>query len=78
MNDIKVLSKNFKTNEKRKISEALFIRSQKPSLNVQGMSTPLHLNTSRCCDVNGITSMCMNALNQTALPTTLDKPNADC
>ena len=43
MNDITVLSKNFKTNEKRKISEALIIRSQKPSLNVQGMSTPLLL-----------------------------------
>ena len=43
INDIKVLSKNFKTDEKRKISEALFIRSQKPTLNVQGMSTPLLL-----------------------------------
>ena len=35
--------KNFKTNEKRKISEALLIRSFKPTLNVQGMSTPLLL-----------------------------------
>ena len=43
INDVKILSKNFRTNEKRKISEALFIRSLKPTINVQGTSTPLLL-----------------------------------
>ena len=42
INNIKILSKNFqKTNEKRKISEALFIRSFKPIIDVNGTSTPL-------------------------------------
>ena len=43
IDDIKILSTNFKTNEKRKISEALFIRSHKPTFNVQRPSTPLLL-----------------------------------
>ena len=38
LDDVKILSKNFKTNEKRKISEALLIRSFKPTLNVQPWS----------------------------------------
>lgn len=41
--DFKILNKNYKSNIKRKISEALFIKSHKPCLNVQEKSFPLKL-----------------------------------
>ena len=41
--DFTILSKNYKSNIKRKISEALFIKSNKPCLNVQEKSFPLKL-----------------------------------
>ena len=43
LNDFKVLDTNYKSNVKRKISEALYIKSLKPSLNIQDKSFPLKL-----------------------------------
>ena len=41
--DFKILGNNYQSNFKRKISESLFIRQLKPSLNVNEKSVPLHL-----------------------------------
>ena len=42
-NDFKVLGNNYRSNFKRKISEALFIKQLKPSLNVKEKSIQLQL-----------------------------------
>ena len=41
--DVKVLGNNYRSAFKRKISEALFIKQLKPSLNVKEKSIRLHL-----------------------------------
>ena len=41
--DFKILGNNYQPNFIRKISESLFIRKLKPSLNVNEKSVPLHL-----------------------------------
>lgn len=41
--DFKILGSNYQSNIKRKISESLFIRQLKPSLNKKEKSFPLHL-----------------------------------
>ena len=41
--DFKLLGNNFQSNIKREISESLFIRQLKPSLNKQDKSIPLNL-----------------------------------
>jgi len=41
--DFKILGRNYKNNIKRKISESLYIKEQKPTLNKQEMSFPLKL-----------------------------------
>ena len=43
MNDISLLAKGFKTNFSREISEAFYIKEQKPSLNIQSLSKPIKL-----------------------------------
>jgi len=43
MNDITLLAKGFKTNSSREISEAFYIKEQKPSLNIQSLSKPIKL-----------------------------------
>ena len=45
-NDFKVLGNNYRSNFKRKISEALFIKQLKPSLNVKEKSIQLQLYNS--------------------------------
>ena len=42
-NDFKILGNNYQSNIKRKISESLFIRQLKPTLNANEKSVPLHL-----------------------------------
>ena len=42
-NDFQIIGSNYKNGTKRKISEALFIRQLKPSLNKKEKSFPLHL-----------------------------------
>ena len=42
-NDFKILGNNYQSNIKRKISEFLFIRQLKPTLNANEKSIPLHL-----------------------------------
>ena len=42
-NDFKILGNNYQSNIKRKISESLFIRQLKPTLNANEKSFPLHL-----------------------------------
>ena len=42
-NDFKVLGNNYRSNVKRKISHAIFIKQLKPSLNVKEKSTQLQL-----------------------------------
>ena len=43
MDDFSILSKNFKNYYSRKISEAIAIKKNKPSLNKQDMSVPIVL-----------------------------------
>ena len=43
VDDYKVIGRNYQTKYKRKISEALFIRSSKPAINIQDKSFPLLL-----------------------------------
>ena len=43
MDDFSILSKNFKNHYSRKISEAIAIKKNKPSLNKQDMSVPIVL-----------------------------------
>ena len=38
-----VLGKNFKTEHQRKISEAFYIKKQKPTINIQRLSIPISL-----------------------------------
>ena len=45
LDDAKIINKNFKNYYKRKVSEALYIKQKKPSLNVQDNSIPLQLFT---------------------------------
>ena len=42
-NDFKILANNYQSNIKRKISESLYIRQLKPTLNAHEKSIPLHL-----------------------------------
>ena len=42
-NDFKILGNNYQSNIKRKISESLYIRQLKPTLNAHEKSIPLHL-----------------------------------
>ena len=49
--DFKILNGNYKSNIKRKITEALHIRTLKPTLNVKEKSIRLELyNWFSCCD----------------------------
>ena len=41
-NDFKILDNNYQSNIKRKISESLYIRQLKPTLNANEKSIPLH------------------------------------
>ena len=62
LDDVKILSKNFKTNEKRKISEALSIRSFKPTLNVQPWSTLVDtlLDDTGCTTTGELSNLMMD------------------
>ena len=49
--DFKILNGNFESSVKRKISEALYIRTLKPTLNVKEKSIRLELyNRFSCCN----------------------------
>ena len=45
MNDFKILGSSYKSNFKRKISEALFIEEKKPDINVQKLGLGLQMVT---------------------------------